>query len=309
MITPDASLLSIFHTIVEQGSLSRAALHLNISQPALSMKISQLEHQLGVPLLERGARGVTPTHYGLILNHYSKTIETTRWRAAVELNARSEGSSGELMIGASPIALARLIPQAMKLLIDETGILCATILEGPDDKLDEMLLQHEIDVVVGVVGLQAPSKEIREAKLKQDQLCIVFKPCQSLNHFNATELLHLKEYPWAIPIPGSLFRKQVDAIFIASGVPIPCNVIRCDSFLAVRQLCMAGNIFGILPDKAIQVEINAGELTAVPIDGPAATRWIGYRVRRDEHIMPLAARFIEILESSSLRKEDISISM
>src|SRR5262245_45793471 len=63
--------LHVFSTVVQRGSMAKAAMHLGVSQPAVSEVIADLEHAVGVPLLDRGPQGVEPTIYGRALLHRS----------------------------------------------------------------------------------------------------------------------------------------------------------------------------------------------------------------------------------------------
>src|SRR3954471_21542676 len=56
--------LHVFFTVAQHGSMSKAAAHMGVSAPAVSEVIADLEHALGVPLLDRGPQGVEPTRYG-----------------------------------------------------------------------------------------------------------------------------------------------------------------------------------------------------------------------------------------------------
>ena len=70
----DLRQLRYFVAIVQSGSISRAALQLNVAQPALSMHIRNMETDLGTPLLFRAPHGVQPTEAGLILFRNARAI-------------------------------------------------------------------------------------------------------------------------------------------------------------------------------------------------------------------------------------------
>ena len=66
--------LDILTVLIEAGSMGKAASRLNVSQPAVSKAIAELEHALGVRLVDRGRRGIMPTPYGLALQKRSVAI-------------------------------------------------------------------------------------------------------------------------------------------------------------------------------------------------------------------------------------------
>jgi DNA-binding transcriptional LysR family regulator len=67
--------LRYFRAIAERGTFSKAAAHLRVAQPALSRQIQKLEHDLGVQLLQRTARGVMPTEAGRLLLDRTRQLE------------------------------------------------------------------------------------------------------------------------------------------------------------------------------------------------------------------------------------------
>src|SRR6201993_3146737 len=67
--------LRYFRTVVESGSFSKAAVKLMVAQPSLSRQIQALEHELGMPLLRRNARGVSPTEAGKVLLERTLRLE------------------------------------------------------------------------------------------------------------------------------------------------------------------------------------------------------------------------------------------
>ena len=88
--------------VARAGSIQRAALNLNVSQPALSKSVRELERQLGVFLLDRGIKGATLTAYGAILSKRYDTIEKEMDKAREEVEWLRGASSGRLLIGMSP---------------------------------------------------------------------------------------------------------------------------------------------------------------------------------------------------------------
>src|SRR5262252_6965864 len=93
--------------VVEHGSYTRAAEARGVSQPALSNSIGGLERQLGLRLLNRDRRGITPTDYGALLVEHAKTLEALLSRASQELELKRSGLLGSLRIGMTPVAAAQ----------------------------------------------------------------------------------------------------------------------------------------------------------------------------------------------------------
>ena len=104
-------LLRLFSAVVQQGSFSKAAASLFISQPAVSKAVQELERQIAAPLLDRSSSGVALTAAGQTLYRYAEQIFLTEQAAVLEL-ARLRGvEAGRLALGASTtIGVYRLPP-------------------------------------------------------------------------------------------------------------------------------------------------------------------------------------------------------
>lgn len=299
MITPDANLLTLLLQVAECGSYNKAAVALRISQPALSVKIAQLERQVGVKLFERGPKGTFLTPYGKMLVHFARSIENIRNRAATELRLKFEGCAGMLTVGATPVALVSLLPAAINLLDAEVGGLSAQIVEGLDENLNAQLLNHELDITVGVVGIDAIIPGIIETPLFTEPLDLIIRSGTPLDSRRSIALSELTDRRWALPEHGTAFQRQVEALLISAEIPIPANTVRCASLLAIRRLVMLGDRLAILPRQAVQQDCLDGLLTAIPICGAGTTRKIGYRLRQGEEPLPLVQRFISLLRKTA----------
>jgi LysR family transcriptional regulator of gallate degradation len=94
--------------IARNGSFSRAAASRNVSQPALSNSIAQLESRVGGRLLDRGRHGAQLTELGRALARHAEAIEAQLTRAADELACAQGAVAGPLVIGVTPVAAAHL---------------------------------------------------------------------------------------------------------------------------------------------------------------------------------------------------------
>jgi DNA-binding transcriptional LysR family regulator len=296
-ISMDPGLLGLVQAIQEHGSFNRAATALGMSQPALSVKIAQLERQAGARLFERGPRGTWLTRDGEIVLAAAHTIETVCEKAAIDLQHRSAGIAGPLLIGATPVALVDLVPEAINRLDRELSGLAVQIFEGPDAALNEQLRRHAIDAVIGVVNIDAATPGITEHVLMEDPLNVVTRPGTPLDRRCSVRLEELSEARWVLPEPGSSFRLQIDALFLTAGQPFPEGAVLCASLLAIRRTIMVGQRMAILPRQAVRQDAENGLLTSVALDHPGSVRRVGVRLRAGETPAPLVRRFVEHLDA------------
>jgi DNA-binding transcriptional LysR family regulator len=103
--------LDILMAVIETGSMGKAAIRLNISQPAISKSVVELEDALGVQLFDRGQRGVVPTPYGLALRSRSVSIFNDLRQGVQDIDFIADPTKGEIRIGMTePIMSAIVSP-------------------------------------------------------------------------------------------------------------------------------------------------------------------------------------------------------
>ena len=102
-----------FLAVAEHLNFTAAATQLNISQPALSRSIKQLEERLGVPLLDRLPSGVVLTRYGEILARRARLMQLDAEHTLSEIDALKTGSGGKLRVGAGPLWATVYLPAAV----------------------------------------------------------------------------------------------------------------------------------------------------------------------------------------------------
>src|SRR6266481_4057647 len=106
--------LHVFSTVVQRGSMAKAAQHLGVSQPAISEVIADLEHALGVRLLDRSAQGIEPTIYGGALLKRSVAVFDELKQSIRDIEFLSDGTTGEVRIGCMEPPWFTLVPDVIR---------------------------------------------------------------------------------------------------------------------------------------------------------------------------------------------------
>lgn len=150
--------LRLLVAVGQHGSIQNAAHDLNISQPAATKMIQDLEVDFEVKLFDRTNRGVVPTVFGESLIRHGKLIFAQVSNAAQELDDLNEGNSGRVVVGTLLAASPSLLPMAIELLLEDRPKVAIKIVEGTNEVLMPGLLSGEIDMVVG----RLPSHRHRE---------------------------------------------------------------------------------------------------------------------------------------------------
>lgn len=138
--------LEYFIAVVEAGSFTRAAERLHMSQPPLSVAIHKLERELGVKLLERTPRGVTPTAAGTYLLATGGHLVLQRNRMADMVGRIGEGLAGELMIGSEPLVIEDFLSGCLREFVAAAPNVHLQLIEQPPGAILEALTQGRVDL-------------------------------------------------------------------------------------------------------------------------------------------------------------------
>lgn len=138
--------LKVFLTAAQQKSFTRAARELNISQPAVSQNVAELEQQVGDTLFERGRGEVTLTQKGEILLKYAEKILHLYDNLNTELIPSNAPVLAQIRIAACPIAVRFILPGAIKKFRTIHPNAQVSILESADSETERAILDGEADL-------------------------------------------------------------------------------------------------------------------------------------------------------------------
>lgn len=289
----DPRLLRTFLAVCREGSISGAARRLNISQPSVSVAIGQLEHALGGSLFDRGRRGIVLTAAGIALFERSERIDALLREAEEAVKLARHGVAGPLRIGGTPGALVSLVPAALGRM-EQGGHVAVHVLEGSDSHLADLLRRGEIEVAVVTTGIEPPPEDISERSIARDPFAlIVGRAHDSLGP--SVALPEIAGMPWVLPHAGGAFRRQIEALFLSAEVPLPLNVIRCDSLLTSKEIVRRSERVTVLPRGVVAAELSMGLLRALPIEGAEITRNIGIRMLADRSLSDIGEAFVDAM--------------
>ena len=289
MLDPRA--LLTFHRVCEAGTISGAARALNLSQPSVSSAIAGLEARLGLRLFERARSGIVLTPEGEALRLRAEALFHLLRNAKAEVDCTRAGIVGPIRVGGTPGALVSLLPGAISTLDHEGLAFALNVIERPDGVLNAMLLAGEIELAFVTTEIDELPPELEETTLARDPFALIVGRA----HDHLPERMELRAaaaMKWVLPEAQGAFRRQVDALFLAGGLPIPRHVVRCDSLLTTKAVVRAGDRVTVLPREVASAELSTGVLRAITLEDAAISRCIGIRHHRDRPLSPLARELV-----------------
>lgn len=288
----DPRAMRLFLAICRAGSISGAAKAENLSQPSVSVAIAQLEHRLDAKLFDRHRSGIKLTASGLALQRRAEAMESLLEAAQREVQLINADVAGPLVIGGTPGALATLVPRTVDSMKRQYPRFEMHIMERSDLIVMELLRNQKIDLAVVTVGMDERSDEYEELPLLTDPFSLIVGKAN--DHLPAQVSLHeLAGRRWVLPEVVGAFRRQIDALFVHADVPVPANIIRCDSLLTTKEIVRRTDYVTILPREVAAAEVAIGMLRSVRIREAAIQRKVGLVALRERERSLLAEAFID----------------
>ncbi|WP_066258457.1 LysR substrate-binding domain-containing protein [Hydrogenophaga flava] len=268
----DLKQLEYFVRVAELGSFTRAALALDVAQPALSRQVRLLEVELRQNLLIRNGRGATPTDAGKLLLEHGRGILHQVERAREELGRVRGALAGRVAIGLPP-SLARVmtvpLTRAFRTQLPEASL---SISEGLSATMQEWLHTGRLDIAVLYNATPAPDIEI--TPLMEEELMLVQPRPPGLAEEPPPPPVPLAEVaalPLVIPSRPNALRMHVEAEMAAIGLR-PNVALEIDGVSAILDLVADGAGAALLSRQAVISSIRPSAYRMRPIEPRLRTR-------------------------------------
>ena len=271
--------LQYFLRIAELKSFSKAAAYLHVAQPALGLQVRKLEDELGVKLLNRHSRGVTPTEAGLLLRDHALVILRQVERAKLSVTDLTGPPRGKIAVGVTPTLNLILAGQLVERCRRDYPEVALSIVDGMSEDLMAWLENDRLDLAYSY-NPSAVRGLICEPLLTEE-LCLIGPPGDAGKKPEMARLAELADLPLILTSASSGLRTLVEEA--ASAKNIELNLVaEIDSVIATKEV-VANNIgYAILPLGAVRREVEDGRLSARHFARPALSRnmYLAYSASR-----------------------------
>ena len=265
----DVKRLAWFLCIAETGSLSKAALQLQVSHSMLSRGIQDLEQELGHRLFHRTGRGMHPTEFGRRLAPLAQraTLEVTRFTD--EAKALRGKLSGSVAIGLPGSIAARLVGPLVRLSRTRYPELSLRFVEGLSGGVEEWLAARRIDI--GLVFARETGVGRGAIPLASSSLYLVGPAGDPITAKRTVPLAHLARCEIMLPGRPHSVRTMVEDACSAAGfrLRLLCEI---DSLLAIKETVVGGCGHTISGYDSVADDVAAGRLQAALIKDPTISR-------------------------------------
>ena len=265
----DVRQLRYFQCIVERKSFSEASRHLRIAQPALGLQVRQLEEELGVKLLNRHARGVTPTEAGQLLYEHAGIVLRQIERAKHEIIDVAASPRGKVAIGLTPTVSLILGASLVEKYHEACPNVSLRIAEGLSELLVEWVASDRLDLAF-TYNPSSTRGLLLEPLLVED-LFVIGPPDGVTAGRESMHFAELAELPLVLPSQPHMLRYLVDEAAGKSNIDLQIY-LEIDSVQTMKELAERKVAYTVLPMGAVRTEIAENRLTASQIVEPDLIR-------------------------------------
>ncbi|WP_332770843.1 LysR family transcriptional regulator [Phenylobacterium sp.] len=296
----DVRQLRYFLAIVEAGSLSKAAGQVGVAQPALSQHVRHLETELGVTLLDRNARGVTPTDAGERLCREARTILNLLAELPQQVMGAVTDPIGEVRIGMSGTVSELVGVPLIEAARDRYPGIRIRLVEAMSGHVLDWLRRGEVDVAL--VYATSDPKGLEVAHLLTEDLCLFGRPGGQLDAPKGTvvDMRDVVGLQLITPGPTHGLRRVLDDAAAVVGVSLQ-PAFEVDSYGNIKRLARSGIGHAILTPTAIAREVGEGVFESWRI-GPKLLRRNIYLAHSSERPFSAASRVAADLAREVIRR-------
>jgi DNA-binding transcriptional LysR family regulator len=287
--------LRMLLAVVQWRSMSKAATHLHISQSAVSKALGELEHTLGVRLLDRSPQGIEPTAYGNVLLKRATTIFDEVRQGMKDIAFLSDSTAGQMQVGCTEPMAAGLLPAIIeRLRRQHPRIVCQTV-QAPTVATFEYreLRDRRVDLIMARIREPFSDEELQADVLFLEQLHIVVGKRSKWARRQAIQLADLVDEPWLLPPPETLPRSLLDEAFRANGLPAPRASVLSSSFNLSSNLLPTGRYLAILPGSVLRYGALRSAVKVLALGLPIQPRPVAIITIKHRTLSPVAQLFIE----------------
>ncbi len=278
----DVRQLEMFRAVVEEGSFTRAALRLHVSQSAVSRQLQLLEGELGGPLLHRSVKGVTLTPEGQVLLRTANRIDRDIREVLWEISETQKLKRGQLRIAGGGTVCLYVLPKLLKRFHAQHRDVDLLVKTGSTAAVLQLLRNHQLDLALLTLPIHAADMEVRSAL--REELVVITAPKHPLTLRKTIDPRALAEHPLVLFEPGSNTRLLVDQFFADQGLPMTV-AMETESVEIIKAMVASGLGIALVPYVAIAAEARSRRLAWSRIRGQRLHREQGWVYLKSDYLL------------------------
>ena len=285
--------LHVLMTVVQAGSMGKAAQRLNTTQPNISRSIADLEHALGVRLLDRHRQGVEPTEYGRALLSCGVTVFDDLRQGVKKIEFLADPTAGEARVGCNPFLAASFVSAVIDRLSRRYPRIVFDLVATETETLHRELNERNVDLLVTWRLSHFADEQLGFEPLFDDSYVVVASARHPWVRRRGIELAELVKEPWVLPPPQSVLGSVFKEAFRVAGLDYPRASVFAIPLEVRISLLATGRFLTIFPASILRFLTTRPEIKVLPVELPMARVPTGIVTLKNRTLSPVAQLFIE----------------
>jgi len=285
--------LHVLMTVVQAGSMGKAAALLNTGQSAISRSIADLEHALGVRLLDRHHQGVAPTEFGLAFLECGAAVFDDLRQGLKNIEFLADPGAGEVRIGCSPILAEIFVSAVMKQLLRRYPRIVFHLVTSDDTHmLHRALSDRNVDLLIARRVSLFTDEKLGFEILYDAPFVVVAGARNPWVRRRRIALAELVNEQWVMPPPEGVLGPAYLEVFRASGLDYPRTTVFAALPRVRLNLLETGRLLTIVPISVLRLSKQpAIKVLPVTIQCPGVP--VGVVTLKSRTLSPVAKLFID----------------
>jgi DNA-binding transcriptional LysR family regulator len=285
--------LHVLLAVAQWGSMAQAARHLSTSQPVISKTIAELEHALGVRLLDRSPHGIVPTMYGRALMSRGLAIFDELREGIKEIEFLADPAAGELRVGSPETMNAGLLPAITeRLAVRHPRVILHVVQANTVTEEFRELRERSVDLMLGRVS-RALDDDLEAEVLYEDRLFVVAASDSPWARRRKLTLADLAGEPWVNAPADSIVGSYLAEVFAAQGLRPPQVSVVSFSMYLRNMLLASGRYVAMVPGSVLRFSAERFGLRALAIPLPETQASVSIITLKGRTLSPVARVFAE----------------
>ncbi len=263
--------LHYFVRIAELGSITRAAAHLHVAQPALTRHVQRLEDELNVALFTRANRGVRLTEAGQKLLDGATRILRDLERTGDEIRAQDAHPSGKIILGITPTLCPVLVPDLFGRMRRDYPMIELKVMHAGMVRLEEFVIDGRVDIAL--LSELSRSRLIVSTRLAEEEMVLVTQP--GARPVGTVDGQELRQTPLIL---GDGLRAAMDALLAGLGIELKVDT-ELNDHETIRLMVAEGAGAAVLPLSSVTRDCARGLVAAHRITETGVFRTLALGVR------------------------------
>lgn len=285
--------LHVLQAVVQAGSMTKAAGQLAISVPVVSKAIAELEHIVGVPLLDRSPQGVEPTAYGRALIRRGLVAFDELRQGVRDIEFLSDPTTGEVRVASTAPLAASIVSGVIDRLSKQYPRMVFYPTVGDTEILSRGLGERNVDLVIGRRFGRLADEQLDFHSLYDNPYVVIAGAKNPWVHRRKVSLAELMAEPWVLPSPDSSVGSFLAEAFQVQGLDFPPTAVVAYAYEIRVSLLATNRYLTILPESVLRFPAIDPRIKLLPVELPLRRMPIGVITLKNRTLSPAAKLFID----------------